>query len=583
MKELIKQNLITALNQYLKENSLHLEAFPAIEIEHAKDLQHGDFASNIAMVLAKPLSKPPRIIAEELIKFIPEHPMLEKTEIAGPGFINFFLAKNAYLKIISEILVAGKNFGTSEIGNKKKILLEYVSSNPTGPIHIGHGRGAAYGSVLANLLLATGHKVTREYYVNDAGRQMDILATSVWLRYLQIQTDEEIPFPENGYHGQYITDIAQRLYSQKSISSLPEINELLATLHSDIDEDKKLDKIISQAKSTLKNEYNEVLFTAALDVILAEIKIDLEDFGVCFDNWFSERSLMDSGEIDRCISKLESAGSIYEKDGARWFNSSEFGDEKDRVVVRENGMTTYFASDIAYHINKFDRGYDEIINIWGADHHGYISRVKGALTAFGKDPDKLRVLLVQFATLYKGKEKLQMSTRSGEYVTLKQLRDEAGNDATRFFYVMRKAEQHLDFDLELAKSESNANPVYYIQYAHARICSVFKQLEERGLIFDREQGLKNLPKLDTEQEQHLVKSLSRYGEIVHSAAINFEPHQLSFYLRDLANDFHGYYNSSQFIVDDDELRSARFCLISATRQVLNNGLDLLGVTAPEEM
>jgi arginyl-tRNA synthetase len=583
MKELIKQNLVTALNQYLKENSLHLEEFPVIEIEHAKDLQHGDFASNIAMVLAKPLSKPPRIIAEELIKFLSGHPMLEKTEIAGPGFINFFMAKNAYLQIISEILVAGKNFGTSEFGNKKKILLEYVSSNPTGPIHIGHGRGAAYGSVLANLLLATGHNVTREYYVNDAGRQMDILATSVWLRYLQIQTDQEIPFPENGYHGQYITDIAQALYSQNNIFSLPEINELLTTLHSDIDEDKKIDKIISQAKSTLKNEYNEVLFVAALDQILAEIKIDLEDFGVCFDIWFSERSLMNSGEIDRCISKLETAGAIYEKDGAKWFNSSEFGDEKDRVVVREIGMTTYFASDIAYHINKFDRGYDEIINIWGADHHGYISRVKGALTAFGKDPDKLRVLLVQFATLYKGKEKLQMSTRSGEYVTLKQLRDDVGNDATRFFYIMRKAEQHLDFDLELAKSESNTNPVYYIQYAHARICSVFKQLEERGLIFEREQGLKNLPILDTEQEQNLVKSLSRYGEIVHSAAINFEPHQLSFYLRDLATDFHGYYNSSQFIVDDDELRSARFCLISATRQVLSNGLDLLGVSAPEEM
>jgi arginyl-tRNA synthetase len=583
MKELIKQNLVTALNQYLKENSLHLEEFPVIEIEHAKDLQHGDFASNIAMVLAKPLSKPPRIIAEELIKFLSGHPMLEKTEIAGPGFINFFMAKNAYLQIISEILVAGKNFGTSEFGNKKKILLEYVSSNPTGPIHIGHGRGAAYGSVLAQLLLATGHNVTREYYVNDAGRQMDILATSVWLRYLQIQTDQGIPFPENGYHGQYITDIAQGLYSQKTIFSLPEINELLTTLHSDIDEDKKLDKIISQAKSTLKNEYKEVLFPAALDQILAEIKIDLENFGVCFDNWFSERSLIDSGEIDRCISKLESTGAIYEKDGAKWFNSSEFGDEKDRVVVRENGMTTYFASDIAYHINKYDRGYDEIINIWGADHHGYISRVNGALTAFGKNPDKLKVLLVQFATLYKGKEKLQMSTRSGEYVTLKQLRDDVGNDATRFFYLMRKAEQHLDFDLELAKSESNVNPVYYIQYAHARICSVFKQLEERGLIFDSEQGLKNLSKLDTEQEQHLVKSLSRYGEIVHSAAINFEPHQLSFYLRDLATDFHGYYNSSQFIVDDDELRSARFCLISATRQVLNNGLDLLGLTAPEEM
>jgi arginyl-tRNA synthetase len=583
LKELIANNLFTALNQYLKENSLHLEEFPEIVIEHVKDAQHGDLATNLAMMLAKPLGKPPRSIAQGLVQYLSELPYLEKTEIAGPGFINFFLSRDAYIQIISEILTAGENFGTSNFGNNKKILIEYVSSNPTGPIHIGHGRGAAYGSVIANLLSATGHEITREYYVNDAGRQMDILAVSVWLRYLQIGSETEIPFPENAYQGQYIIDIAQSIYSQNNNFTPPDLDKLLTTIHCNIDNDKKIDSIIQQAKSTLKNIYNDTFFTLALNQILADIKNDLEEFGVQFDNWFSERSLINNGEIDQCLSKLESEGTVYEKDGAKWFKSSQFGDEKDRVVVRENGMTTYFASDIAYHINKYDRGFDEIINIWGADHHGYINRVKGALSACYRDPDKLTILLVQFATLYKGKEKLQMSTRSGEYVTLKQLRDEVGNDATRFFYVMRKAEQHLEFDMDLAKSESSANPVYYIQYAHARICNVFKKMNARGLSFDSNESLKYLSRLDEEKEQQIIKLLSRYGEVVLSAATGYEPHQLSFYLRELATDFQSYYDSSQFIVDDAELRSARLCLVSAIRQVLKNGLNLLGVTAPEEM
>jgi arginyl-tRNA synthetase len=583
MKELIEQHLATAVGQYLSENDLQLEAKPAVEVERVKDVRHGDFATNIAMILAKPLAKPPRTIAEGIVSCLSGFSHLEKTEIAGPGFINFYLSRDAYLQVIADILESGEAYGRSGQGENKKILLEYISTNPTGPLHIGHGRHAAYGSVLANLLLTTGHDVTREYYVNDAGRQMDIVAASVWLRYLQLQSEHEVPYPDNAYHGQYIVKIAERLYTQHPNLPLPDFNQLLSTIHGHNDEDKKLDLIIAQAKKTLKHDYSETVFNDALDEILTEIKQDLEDFGVSFDNWFSEQSLIGNGEVDECISKLESAGAVYEQDGAKWFRSSSYGDEKDRVVVKDNGQTTYFASDIAYHINKYERGYDEIINLWGADHHGYIARIKGALSALGRDPDKLKILMVQFATLSKGKEKLSMSTRSGEYVTLRQLREEVGNNATHFFYVMRKAEQHLDFDLELAKSESNDNPVYYIQYAHARICSVFKQMSERGMIYDIKQGLGCLSRLDTEQELELVKSLSRYGEIVLSAAINYEPHSLSFYLRELANEFHGYYNSYQFLVDNDELRSARLCLISATRQVIKNGLDLLGVSAPEEM
>ncbi len=583
MKEIIENHLASAVETYIKQQNVSINAAPSVEIDHTNDPQHGDFASNIAMILAKPIGLPPREIANGIIQCLSEFPLLDKCEIAGPGFINFFLTKDAYYQIIPEILEQAKDYGKSESGNSKKILLEYVSSNPTGPIHIGHGRGAAYGSVLANLLSTTGHKVTREYYVNDYGRQMDILTISVWLRYLNLQNGHDIPFPQNAYHGQYISDIASAIYNKAKSLPQPEPGELQSIINGHTEEDKKLDEIIELAKNTLKQQYHEVVFTHALDDILAGIKQDLNEFGVGFDRWYSERSLVDKNLISECMDKLESTGDIYEKEGARWFKSTAYGDEKDRVVVRENGLTTYFASDIAYHVDKYNRGFDEIINIWGADHHGYISRVKGALKAFGKDPAKLKILLVQFATLYKGDEKLQMSTRSGDYVTLKQLRDEVGNDATRFFYVMRKAEQHLDFDLELAKSESNANPVYYIQYAHARICSVFKQMTERNLNFDIETGIKSLSLLETESELKLVKAIARYPEVINIAARNLEPHQLSFYLRELANDFHAYYNSCQFLVENDALRQARFCLISATRQVIQNGLGILGVSAPEEM
>jgi arginyl-tRNA synthetase len=583
MKELIEKDLKIALKAYLSSRETTLDPLPEFELDYTKDSKHGDFASNIAMVLAKPLGRSPRSIAEGILDFFPDVNYLDKAEVAGPGFINISITKQAFLQLIPEIISEGVNYGKSSFGKNTKILLEFVSSNPTGPIHIGHGRGAAYGSVLAELLLTTGHDVTREYYVNDAGRQMDILTISVWLRYLKLMTQEDIPFPANAYHGEYISDIAKMFFTVQKKLPLPDLNELHSIVNGHTDEDIKLDRVISLMKLTLiDNQYGEILdFT--LKEILAEIKEDLEDFGVMFDNWFSERYLINNREIDHCISQLKTSGDLYEKEGAIWFKSTRYGDEKDRVVTRENGQATYFASDIAYHVNKYQRGFDQVINIWGADHHGYISRVKGAIQAMGYDAEKLKILLVQFATLFKDNKKIQMSTRSGEYVTLKQLRDEVGNNAARFFYVMRKSEQHLDFDLDLAKTESNANPVYYIQYAHARICSVFKQMKEKGYTLDTGMGNSNLNKLDTQHESELVKSLSRYKEVVLDAAINYEPHLLSFYLRELANDFHAYYNSYQFLVDDAELRAARLCLISATRQVIKNGLDLLGVSAPEEM
>jgi arginyl-tRNA synthetase len=514
MKEQIANNLSIAVTRFLDEQKIHLDAVPAVVIDHVKDNRHGDLASNIAMILAKPAGLPPRKIAEGLLALLPEIAAVEKTEIAGPGFINFFLSKTAHLQIVPDILAEGKLYGKSSAGKGQTILLEFVSSNPTGPIHIGHGRGAAYGSVLARLLTEAGYAVTTEYYVNDAGRQMDILATSVWLRLLQIRHRLQFSFPANAYQGKYIEDIASGYMRSNQSVAVPDVTALRNLLDEQIDEDEKIDLIIAFAKTALGHQVYNSLFDYTLDVILGEIREDLAEFGVSFDNWFSERTLIRTGAVDRCISHLKASGDIYEQDGALWFRSTRYGDEKDRVVIRENGQATYFASDIAYHQNKYERGFDEIIDIWGADHHGYIPRVKGAITAMGLDPARLTVLLVQFATLYRDGQKLQMSTRSGEFVTLKQLRLDVGNDATRFFYVTRKSEQHLDFDLDLAKSRSNENPVYYIQYAHARIASVFKQMQERGLKFEPVVTASQLSVLTEPQELELIKTLSRYREII---------------------------------------------------------------------
>jgi arginyl-tRNA synthetase len=552
-----------------------------ITVENSRDSSHGDFASNIAMVLAKVAKTNPRQLAETIVENLPESDVLEKTEIAGPGFINFFLKQNAHQSIVIDILEKGDHYGDSTIGNNTSTLVEFVSANPTGPLHIGHGRGAAYGAVVSNLLKKAGYKVSCEYYVNDAGRQMDILAVSVWLRYLQLN-NENIPFPENAYQGSYINDIATSL-NKEHADKFDTSNEKLLLLFDEEDAELKIDSLIKHAKEELGEESYQNIFDEALNTILSNIKNDLNGFGVEFDNWFSERSLVDDGTVNKCIEKLTNSDWIYEKDGAQWFRSSKLGDEKDRVLIRENGLATYFASDIAYHLSKVERGFKKIIDIWGADHHGYIARVKASMQALELDPDKLEILLVQFATLYRGKEKLQMSTRSGEFITLQELQDEVGKDATRFFYIMRKSEQHLDFDMELAKSQSNDNPVYYIQYAHARICSVFRQMSEKGYTYEQKTALKELSVLTEQQEIKLLGTLARYPEVIENAAQAFEPHQLVYYLKDLANDFHSYYNTSQFLIDDNKIRNARLVLIMAIKQVIKNGLSLLGVSSPEEM
>jgi arginyl-tRNA synthetase len=581
------ENLIaSALSGLEATGALPHDHGAAINVEHTKSKEHGDFASNIALLLAKHARMKPRELAEKITKALPASDMVVRVEIAGPGFINFFLNATAYHGVVREILDKRDAFGRSAAGAGQAVQVEFVSANPTGPLHVGHGRGAAYGATLANLLDAAGFKVHREYYINDAGRQMDILATSVWLRYLEL-CGEKFDFPSNGYKGDYVYDIGATLHRENGDKYRHAAAELFDKIPADEpkggDKEAHIDALIERAKSLLGAAGYRIVFDLGLKVILDDIRQDLKEFGVTYDQWFSERALVEDGAAERAIERLRRSGHVYEKDGALWFRSTDYGDEKDRVVVRDNGQKTYFAHDIAYHMDKLERGYHQVIDIWGADHHGYVPRVKAALAAIGDDPEKLHVLLVQFAILYKGGERMQMSTRSGEFVTLRELRREVGNDAARFFYVLRKCEQHMDFDLDLAKSQSNDNPVYYVQYAHARIHSVFRQLGEKGLTHDPANGDRHLARLTETHELALIQKLSRYPEVLEAAALAYEPHQLAHYLRELAYDFHTYYGAHTFLVDDAALRDARLNLIVATRQVIANGLGLLGVSAPEAM
>ncbi len=586
MKEKIQRLISLALEQIVAAGVLPESPEQEPIIERARDAQHGDFACNIAMVLAKVARCKPRDLAEKIVAALPESPEVSKVEIAGPGFINFYLSSDANYALVPKILSEGHDFGRSNLGAGMRVQVEFVSANPTGPLHVGHGRGAAYGAVVADLLEAIGFDVHREYYVNDAGRQMDILGTSVWLRYLEL-CDEEIKFPENGYKGDYIWDIAATLHREHGDNYRHAAEEVYAEVPADEpeggDKEVHIDALIASAKRLLGDNRYRFVFELGLNTILDDIRDDLELFGVKYDEWYSERTLMQSGAVNKAVERLRAEGHIYEKEGALWFRSTDFGDEKDRVVERDNGQTTYFASDIAYHMDKLERGFERVIDVWGADHHGYVPRVKAALQALGSDPSKLDVLLVQFANLYRSGEKVQMSTRSGSFVTLRELRKEVGADAARFFYVMRKCEQHLDFDLDLAKSQSSDNPVYYVQYAHARVCSVLRQAAEKKISVEISVGAANLERLTEEHELQLLKRLARYPEVVEMSALNEEPHQLSHYLRDLANDFHTYYNAHQFLVEDEGLRDARIKLILAVRQTLRNGLNLLGVSAPESM
>ncbi|MBI3561964.1 MAG: arginine--tRNA ligase [Gammaproteobacteria bacterium] len=586
----MKQIIITVLTQALAtcraQGQLPAEATTEINVDRTRDSKHGDFASNIALVLAKPAKLNPRVLAEKIIAAIPATPTIAKVEIAGPGFINFFLQQDSIFAVVNTVLSQRERFGRSTIGAGQRIQVEFVSANPTGPLHVGHGRGAAYGSALASVLTAAGYNVDREYYVNDAGRQMDILAASVWLRYLEL-CGEAVVFPTNAYKGDYVWDIAATLHRDNAERYRTAWADVTGDLPADEpqggDKEDYIDAIIARMKTLLSADDYRKVFDLGLHVILDDIRDDLQRFSVNYDQWYSERSLADSGAVQRALDKLQQNNHTYHHDGALWFRSTAFGDEKDRVLVRDNGQTTYFASDVAYHLDKFERGFDKVVNIWGADHHGYVPRVKGALQAMGIDPNRLTVLLVQFAILYQGGHKVQMSTRSGEFITLRELRKQVGSDATRFFYVMRKSEQHLDFDMDLAKSQSSDNPMYYIQYAHARVNSVLRKAEEKGWGFDQASGLAHLNLLTESHEQALLTALARYPEVIESAAKYYEPHQVTEYLRELAQHFHTYNNAHKFLVDDAALRNARLALILAVKHVVYNGLTILGVSAPESM
>ena len=549
----------------------------AILIERPKQAAHGDFASNLALQLARALRASPRDIAQRLVQELPRSRWVEAVEIAGAGFINFRLAALAKTSVVQEALRRAADFGRSTLGADKKTQVEFVSANPTGPLHVGHGRGAAYGASLAALLAYAGYPVTREYYVNDAGRQMDILALSCWLRYLEM-LGQQIDFPANAYQGDYVVDMARQVHAAHSARYVHPVTALEGATPAASNADAHLDDLIRLAKQLLGEGWHYI-HQHVLTEQLADCRADLEEFGVHFDVWFSERSLYDTGMVHKAIAALDKAGHLYQQDGATWFRSTAFGDEKDRVVQRDNGLHTYFASDIAYHLNKLERGFEKIIDIWGADHHGYIARVKGALQALGCDVARLDVALVQFVSLWHGQERASMSTRAGEYVTLRQLRQDVGNDACRFFYLLRKPEQALDFDLELAKSQSNDNPVYYVQYAHARVCSVLQQWGgDTATLTDAEFAL-----LTGERELALCARLAAFPELIVDAAAEYAPHTIAFYLRETAAEFHSYYNAERILVDDPALRLARLALAVAVRQVLKNGLAILGVSAPESM
>jgi len=584
----VKSELERLLREALRSLVPAVLAEPAdpaqVVVERARDPQHGDFASNIAMRLAKAARKNPRELAQAIIQALPASPLVAKAELAGAGFINFRLAQDAWLTELRRVAGEGERYGRSNVGGGRKVMIEFVSANPTGPMHVGHGRGAAYGATLGNLLAATGHDLYREYYINDAGRQVDILGFSVYLRYLEL-VGESISFPSNGYKADYILPVAKALQGARGDSLKRPAADVARGAPPDApagDKDKHIDGLIENSRRLLGTDFDAVVLFAR-DAMLGDIRNDLDEFGVHFDNWYSERALNQGGAVDRAIEVLRQSGRMYEKDGALWFRSTDFGDDEDRVVVRANGEKTYFASDIAYHFHKRQRGHDLLIDVWGADHHGYVTRVRGALQALGAPGDCFEVTLMQLVSLFRGGEKLSMGKREGNFVTLRDLRNEVGNDAARFFYLMRSHDQALDFDLELAKSRSNENPVYYVQYAHARVCSVMKELAARSYAFDAASGAASLAQLGSPHEQAVITSLSKYPETVELAALNRAPHALVHYLRDLANTLHTYYNAEKWIVEDAGLRNARLTLVLAVQQVIRNGLTLLGVSAPESM
>lgn len=553
----IKQKLVAAIGQAatkaIVDGVFTADHLPEIALEVPPQKEFGDYATNFAMQSAKAAKMNPRVIAQAIIDRLDE-PWLDKALLAGPGFINFYLKSDVLYQKLAEILTAGENFGQTNIGQGQRVQVEFVSANPTGPLHVGHGRGAAVGSALVNLLRTAGYNVEAEFYINDAGNQMDNLAASVNARYLELM-GKSVEFPEDGYHGRDIIDTAQRII------------------------DKHGDKYLSMPEQQRLAEFKEV----GLKEKLAALKEDLEQFGVTFDVWFSERTLHNSGAVKATCQLLKDNGNIYEQEGALWLKSTAYGDDKDRVVIRDNGVPTYLAADIAYHRDKFARGFDKVINIWGADHHGYICRVKAAINAMGYNADNLEVLILQMVSLYQDGQLVKMSKRTGQGVTLSELIEEVGRDAARFFFIMRSTDSQLDFDLDLAKSHSNENPVYYIQYAHARIASIFRQIAEAGLPVPAAWDQIKLELLTEQAETELIKKMAKFPEEIASAARERAPHRIARYAHELASLFHTFYNQCRIMGVEPELQAARLALVTAVRATVKQSLSILGVAAPDKM
>ena len=592
MKEEL-QDLLLAAVRSLEGGALPGPVDPAtVTVERARDAQHGDFASNVAMRLAKAAGLKPRELAERIIAALPANALVTRAEVAGAGFINFTLARDLYAREVVRVHEQGDAYGRHRPAMPRKVLLEFVSANPTGPMHVGHGRQAAFGDALGRLLAAAGDEVTREYYVNDAGRQTEILAVSVWLRYLE-RRGETLPFPSNGYRGDYLLPLGAALQARVGDALRHPAAAVMADLPADAgvpggDKEAHIDALIARCRALIGEAAWQDLVRDSIAAMMAEIRDDLAGFGVRFDHWVSERAFAESGAIDRALGRLRERGLLYTKDGAEWFRATQFGDDEDRVVVRDNGVKTYFASDIAYHLDKRERGYDQLIDVLGADHHGYVTRVRGGLQAFGHPGDCLEAPLIQLVALYRNGEKVSMGKREANFVTLRQLREEVGNDACRIFFLMRSNDQSLDFDLELAKSKSNENPVFYVQYAHARVASVMKELAARGFGWDPARARATVLARGAEllagpHAEAMLAALSRYPEVVRQAAAQRAPHALVHYLRELATRLHAFYNAERVLVPDEAQREARVYALLAVQQALRNGLGILGASAPGSM
>ena len=554
MKNKIKAKVEEAFKELIGQGALPEMAIPAAhQVSIPKQKEHGDFASNISMIAASTAKRPPRQIAEALAELLQADSLFEKVEVAGPGFLNFFVAQETWQKNLLVMHQAGERYGETDTGKGRRVLIEFVSANPTGPLHVGHGRGAAVGDSLARVMKTAGFDVETEYYINDVGNQMKTLGRSVYLRYLEL-LGEDIEFPKDHYQGGYIREIASEILEAES------------------------DKF----KDRPEEEVLDFFIQKAVERIFSGIKEDLHNFGVHFDNWFSERTLHESSQVEKALEELKQKGFLYEEDGALWFRTSQFGDEKDRVVRRSNGELTYFAADIAYHLNKIKRGYDLLVDIWGADHHGYVPRVKAAIKAFGKDENLLNVLLIQLVSLIEGGEQKAMSTRAGEFVTLREVLDDVGKDAARFIFLTRRCDSPLEFDLDLAKSQTQENPVFYVQYAHARLASVFRKAEEAGVDMKNPEAI-DVTKLSEPEEVELLKGMDSFPQVIAESAESQEPHRISYFLTELAGNLHRYYTKHRFLGEDEELTQARLLLAKVLKQVFKKGLSVLGVSAPESM